>query len=127
MELRGQDQMNEKAWLWLSDRAKQRVTALRGPRQGVSLTARSAAFVMDLARRAGVDPEALAKRIPEDTLRRLKYQYFTTENEDGTRSYEHDIGIIRDGRRSLLHTDHGTEGATPAPNSRDEKGRFVRK
>jgi len=126
MELRGQDKMNDKAWSWLSDRARQRVTALRGPRQGASRIARSAAYVLDLASRANVDPAELADRIPEDTLRRLKYPYITTEQEDGTRTFKHDIGIITDGRRDLRSTDRGTDGAEPAPTLRDESGRFIR-
>lgn len=125
-ELRGQDKMNEKAWGWLSDRARQRVTALRGPQKGASRTAKSAAYILDLARRAKVDPGELADSIPEDTLRRLKYPYITTEQEDGTRTYKHDLGIIRDGRKGLLATDRGTDGATEAPTPRDESGRFIR-
>lgn len=82
--------------------------------------------MLELARRARVDPEALAKRIPEDTLRRLKYPFFTTVNEDGTRTYQHDIGIITDGRRGLMATDRGTDGATAAPTPRDETGRFTK-
>src|SRR6266487_3475991 len=45
------DLMNEPAWAWLSDRAKQRVTALRGKRAGTSRAAKSAAYVQELAAR----------------------------------------------------------------------------
>jgi hypothetical protein len=118
------DQMNEPAWAWLSDRAKRRVTALRGKSPGTSRPARSAAYVQSLARRAGLDPEALARRIPSDTLRRLKYRMHITVHEDGTRSYEHDLGIV-EGVKSLMATDRGTDGAYEAPRARDESGRFI--
>jgi hypothetical protein len=120
------DQMNEGAWAWLSDRAKRRATALR-VRQAADLRiAKSAAYVQDLARRSGLDAQALAERIPSDTLRRLKYPMIQRVNEDGTRCFEHDLGIT-DGRRSLLATDRGTDGVTNAPTERDDKGRFVKK
>lgn len=118
------DQMNPSAWEWLSDRAKQRVTALRVRKAATSRLAKSAAYVQDLARRSGLDPEALASRVPEDTLRRLKNPMLTRVNEDGTRSYEHDLGIV-EGARSLLATDRGTDGEYAAPRERDSAGRFV--
>lgn len=121
----GKDQMNEPAWTWLSDRAKRRATALRGKRRGTSLVAKSAAHVLDLARRAGVDAEALASRIPADTLRRLKFPYLTQVQDDGTRKYEHDIGIV-EGVKSLMATDRGTGGTYDAPTPRDETGKFVK-
>lgn len=119
------DQMNEPAWAWLSDRAKQRATALRDKRRGTSRVAKSAAHVLDLARRAGVDAEELASRIPADTLRRLKFPFLTQVEEDGTRTYKHDIGIV-EGVKSLLATDRGTDGAYEAPPPRDESGKFIR-
>ena len=118
------DLMNERAWEWLSERAKQRVTALRDKKRGTSRTAKSAAHVLELARRACIDAEALAARIPADTLRRLKFPYLTQVQDDGTRKYEHDLGIV-EGSKSLLATDRGTDGAYDAPRPRDESGRFV--
>lgn len=120
------DQMNEKAWAWLSDRAKRRATALGAKRSAESSIARSAAYVQDLARRAGVDPEELARRIKPDTLRRLKYPMIQHINEDGTREFKHDLGIT-EGVKSLLATDRGTEGEYAAPPARDESGRFIKK
>lgn len=123
MESAGKDLMNERAWSWLSDRAKQRVTVQAARKAARQRIARSAAYVQDLARRSGSDPEALAATVPEDTLRRLKYPMHVTVNEDGTRKFEHDLGIV-EGVKSLLATDRGTDGATPAPRPRDESGRF---
>jgi hypothetical protein len=120
------DQMNEPAWRWLSDRARQRANVLGAKRAAASQIARSAAYVQELARRSGLDPEALAARIPADTLRRLKYPMIQQVNEDGTRSFEHDLGI-QEGRKSLLATDRGTDGAYDAPAPRDESGRFIKK
>lgn len=119
------DQMNEPAWAWLSDRAKQRVTALRDRKDGTSRRAKSAAYVQDLARRLGSNADELAKRIPEDTLRRLKFPMLTHVNADGTRSFKHDLGIV-EGAKSLLATDRGTDGAYDAPVPRDESGKFIR-
>jgi hypothetical protein len=120
------DQMNEGAWAWLSAPAKLRATATRARSAAVSRTARSAAYVQDLARRSGLDAEALASRIPSDTLRRLKYPMIQHVHEDGTRSFEHDLGIT-EGVKSLLATDRGTDGAYDAPPARDESGRFTKK
>jgi hypothetical protein len=115
--------MNEKAWSWLSDRAKQRVTERQVRSRVTSRLAKSAAYVQELARRSGLDPEALAQRVPMDTLRRLKYPMHTRINEDGTRQYEHDLGIV-EGVKSLLSADRGTGGEyTPLP-ERDEQGKF---
>lgn len=66
-----------------------------------SPTALSAQLVR-LARRLGRPAEELAAQIPEDTLRRLKYPLLESMNEDGTRSYAHDPGIV-EARKSLLH------------------------
>lgn len=117
------DRMNEKAWSWLSDRAKQRVTERQVRSHATSRLAKSAAYVQELARRSGLDPEALAERIPTDTLRRLKFPMHVHVNEDGTRRFEHDLGIV-EGVKSLMATDRGTGGEyTPLP-ERDESGRF---
>lgn len=83
-----------------------------------------AATVQSLAARLGVDPEALAERIPADTLRRLKYPMLERIEPDGTRSYEHDLGIIIDGRRALLATDRGDEPSQKPSKPRNERGQF---
>ena len=115
--------MNEKAWSWLGAGAKLRVTAKEARSRARRQIARSAAYVQDLARRSGSNPEVLAQRIPEDTLRRLKYPMHVRVNEDGTRNFEHDLGIV-EGAKSLLATDRGTGGEySPLP-ERDESGRF---
>lgn len=119
------DQMNEGAWAWLSDKAKRRATVQRAQQAAASKIAKSAAYVQDLARRSGRDPEELAQRIPADTLRRLKYPMIQHINEDGTRRFEHDLGIT-EGVRSLLATDRGTDGEYAAPRERDEQGRFTK-
>ena len=118
------DPMNEKAWSWLGAGAKLRVTAKAARSRARRQIARSAAYVQDLARRSGSDPEVLAERIPEDTLRRLKYPMHVHVNEDGTRSFEHDLGIV-EGAKSLLSVDRGTDGEYAAPRERDESGRFI--
>ena len=55
--------------------------------------------VLRLARRLGVNAEALASRIPPDTLRRSKYPVIEDISEDGKVTYRHDPGIV-EGRRS---------------------------
>lgn len=55
--------------------------------------------LLRLARRMDADPDAMAERIPEDTLRRLKYPLLETINEDGTRSFKHDP-LIAEARKA---------------------------
>lgn len=57
-------------------------------------------MILRLAGRLGVDPDFLAERIPEDTIRRTKFPAIEIVNEDGTRSFRHDIDA-GDGRRAL--------------------------
>lgn len=121
------DQMNDKAWSWLSDRAKRRETALRARKGATRSIAKNAAHVQDLARRVGVDAEVLAARIPAETLRRLKFPMLVQIQPDGTRKFEHDRGIVsEDGRIDLRATDRGTDGVYAAPRARDDSGRFIR-
>jgi hypothetical protein len=52
------------------------------------------------------------------------------EQPDGTMQYKHDVGIIRDGVRALLATDHSSEAITQNSSpfrERDGSGRFVKK
>jgi hypothetical protein len=86
-----------------------------------------AAHLQALAARLGVDPESLAERIPADTLRRLKYPMLEHVEEDGKHSFKHDVGIIVDGRRALLVTDHSDEPIERnAPQPRDSSGKFTK-
>lgn len=57
------------------------------------------AIILRLANRMGIDAEALAARIPPDTLRRSKYPVIEIQNEDGTVTFKHDLGI-EEGRSS---------------------------
>lgn len=59
------------------------------------------AQVQRLASRLGTNPDELAAKIPEDTLRRTKFPVLEIENDDGTRTFKHDPGI-EEGRRALL-------------------------
>lgn len=86
----------------------------------------NAAQIQSLAARLGVDPEALAERIPADTLRRVKYPMLERIEPDGTRSYEHDLGVIIDGRRALLATDRGEEPSEKPSRPRDSSGKFTK-
>lgn len=84
-----------------------------------------AARIQALAARLGEDAEELASRIPDDTLRRLKYPVLVQPQEDGTTQFKHDLGVIRgDTRRSLLATDHIHEETEKQ--ARSERGRFVK-
>jgi hypothetical protein len=70
-------------------------TGSRTGRHGLS------AQLQRLARRLGKDPDELAANIPADTLRRTKYPVLESVNPDGTRTFEHDVGVS-DGPRSLI-------------------------
>ncbi len=56
--------------------------------------------VQRLAERLGVDPDAL--KLDPDTVRRTQYPVKEIENEDGTVTYEEDLGIT-EGPRALHH------------------------
>ena len=51
-------------------------------------------LVLRLALRLGVSPEELAKRIPEDTVRRTKFPVQEHLISDGSIEFEHPPGII---------------------------------
>jgi hypothetical protein len=63
-------------------------------------TRKMAAAIQRLALRLGKDPDEIAAKIPEDTIRRLRYPVIERELEDGTREFEHDLGIEHDRARS---------------------------
>jgi hypothetical protein len=52
-----------------------------------------AAALQRLARRLGRTPEELARTIPADTMRRLKYPVLEFDEGEGKIRYEHDLGI----------------------------------
>lgn len=63
-------------------------------KSGIASRSRNvSAQLMRLAQRLGRDPDELAKKIPADTVRRTKYPVIEVVNDDGTRSFKHDIGI----------------------------------
>lgn len=87
-----------------------------------------AAYVQALAARLGTSAETLAERIPADTMRRLKFPMLEHVEQDGLRTFKHDIGIIRDGVRALLATDRSNEPIKRnAPTARDNAGKFTKK
>lgn len=124
-----EDPINSEWNLWLerSDTGRLKEIEPTDRRAGARQTAprAQAAHLQALAARIGVDAEQLAARIPEDTLRRLKFPMFEHVEPDGTHRFKHDVGIIRDGLRALTATDHSSEpierNATPP---RNEHGKF---
>lgn len=72
--------------------------------------AANAAVVQALAARLGLDAEELAKRIPADTLRRLKFPVMEQIDPDtGLRKFKHDLGIVSDRGTPLLAIDRAHE------------------
>jgi len=69
------------------------------PAKKASSKAVMAAPLLRLARRLNRSPEELARRIPADTIRRLKYPVLEFDEGGGKTRFEHDLGI-EDGRRS---------------------------
>ena len=93
------DRVDPKLNAWLSsDPERPRATAPLAPGERRQMSAQ----VQRLARRLGVDPDDLARKIPPDTLRRTKYPVLEIVNEDGTRTFKHDLGI-EEATRSLVH------------------------
>ena len=126
---------------WLGENApsSQKPATPRGSSLGSS-TARGgsptkqAARVQALAATLGMDAEQLAARIPEDTLRRLKYPVLEhVDPETGLPKFEHDRGIIRD-RQPLLAPDRAHEAipkgergrGAGVPQPRDLGGKFTK-
>jgi hypothetical protein len=64
-------------------------TSKRGPTPSAQVTR--------LASRTNSTPEALASKIPEDTLRRTKFPVIEQLDAQGRRVFKHDIGVS-DGR-----------------------------
>lgn len=118
-------------WLYRDAEGKLHEIASPGPGATASRTAQSA-HVQALAAKLSVPAEWLAERIPEDTLRRLKYPVIEQTDENGLSVFKHDIGIITDARTALLKPDRaydaiekGSGGrAASAPQPRTGSGRF---
>lgn len=53
----------------------------------------TSAVVQGLARRLGKDPESLAKKLPQDTVRRTKYPSLISRDADGRLIFKHDPGV----------------------------------
>lgn len=97
-------------WLEESAASSQKPATTRGSSPGSAAVrgaspTKQAARVQALAATLGMDAEQLAARIPEDTLRRLKYPVLEhIDPETGFPQFEHDRGIMRD-RQPLLAAD----------------------
>jgi len=64
------------------------------PAKKASSDAVMAAPLVRLARRLDRSPEELARRIPKDTIRRLKYPVLEYPGDvPGSTRFEHDLGI----------------------------------
>ncbi len=87
--------------------------------------AEQAARVQQLAYRLGLDAETLAGKIPDDTLRRLKFPAIEQPQDDGTTAFKHDLGISQ-GVAPLLGTDRAHDPIPPgsAPRPRGADGKF---
>lgn len=100
------DPVNPEVNKWLrSAQAKPHATeqAARGATDSRTGQREVSGQVLRLAKRLGADPDALAKKIPPDTLRRTKYPVLESVTEDGKRSFKHDRGIT-EARTPLQHT-----------------------
>lgn len=73
----------------------------RGPRASKTAQREMSAQLQRLAARLGVSADKLAKKYPEDTIRRTKYGVLEQVNEDGTRTFKHDPGIAEGARGTL--------------------------
>lgn len=58
--------------------------------------------IQRLALRLGQDPDELAKSIPADTIRRLKYPVIEEVDAEGRRTFKRDPGIVDDGRNASV-------------------------
>lgn len=122
------DTINPAANLWLRRDESGRLHEI-GPADSTaatSRTAKNAAHVQALAARLGRDAEEMAAKIPEDTLRRLKYPVLAHTNEDGSVSYTRDPGIV-EGVISTHSKDLSPEKEKRFDGTtRDSRGRFVK-
>lgn len=89
--------------LGLSDQERPKETATTASTGVAKRVRQMAPQILRLASRLRVDPDELAARLPDDTVRRLKYPVLEVENEDGSRSFKHDHGIV-EGRRASIRS-----------------------
>lgn len=114
------------AWMESSDLERLRETESPGSTRATSRTAKSAAHVQALAARLGRSESDLVAKIPEDTLRRLKYPVQSHTNPDGSVEYRRDPGIV-EGVLSSHAKDFSPEGDKRYDKpQRDARGRFVK-
>lgn len=92
------DPINDEANAWMGVKVSHGLTGQEPKKPKPER--KMAAQLLRLARRLGVDPDSLATKIPADTIRRLKYPVIEQREKDGTRTFEHDLGIKIDGRIS---------------------------
>lgn len=128
-------------WLDESDPSQQKSATSHGSSPGSTRAkdasrTKQAAQVQRLALELGIDAEELAERIPEDTLRRLKFPVLEQTNpESGLTEFKHDIGVVHDGRTPLLAPDRAHDAIPKGSNGRgagtstgrsDVTGRFTK-
>lgn len=94
------DPINEKANAWMAEAGVESSAPVK-PRATDRPVRVMSAQIQRIAKRLHVDPDELARKIPEDTLRRTKYGVIEIENEDGTRSFKHDPGVETDRRMAV--------------------------
>lgn len=96
----------------------------------------SASLLQRLAASLGISEDDLQKRVPADTIRRLKFPVLEqTDPETGLSRFEHDRGVVRDHRTPLLAPDRAHEAIPKGTNGRgagtsqgrsDVTGRFTK-
>lgn len=86
------DPINEKANEWMRREGIEQGAAANVPRPRKAVR-RMAGQVLRLAMRLGQDPDTIAEKIPDDTMRRLQFPVKESVTPDGKRVFEHDLGI----------------------------------
>lgn len=85
------DKINAKANEWMEREGVKCAAAItskpKPPERNMS------AQVQRIARRLGRRPDDLAKELPTDTVRRMKYPVLESRTPDGKREFRHDLGI----------------------------------
>ncbi len=124
-----EDPINEVANQWWYRDAEGQIheIAAEGDNEVPSRPTENAARVQQLAAVLGFDSEQMAKRIPEDTLRRLKFPLVEQRQPDGTVAFQHDKGITNE-VQPLIATDRAHEPIPPGsnPQPRDASGKFTK-
>jgi hypothetical protein len=65
-------------------------------------------LVLWLARRMGIRADVLAARFSDETIRRTKYPYLATENDDGTTSFTQ-VGVVPGKHRLTAPVSEGSK------------------